>query len=152
MAALPTYLPLPEAARKYGLDESRIRALVESGTIKAAMVGDTVVVQESEVQNSGKPLRKEDLPEWKKHAHLKGTSIWILKAADDYAVPFSTIRGWVQKKYIRVIGSDGKKVLLNEQDVAYCAEIYHQRKGQGRWLFDSDGIPYKPKTGQLSPA
>ncbi len=149
MAALPTYLPLPEAARKYGLAEARIKSLIESGTIKAAMVGDTVVVSESEVQNSGKPLRKEDLPEWKKHAHLKGTPIWILKAAEVYTVPFSTIRGWVQKGYIGVIGSEGKKVLLNEQDVAYCADIYHLRKGQGKWLFDKDGLPYKPGTGQL---
>ncbi len=64
MAALPTFLPLPEAARKYGLDEARIKSLIESGTIKAAMVDDTVIVSEAEVQNSGKPLRKEHLPEY----------------------------------------------------------------------------------------
>ncbi len=80
MAALPTCLPLSESARKYGLDEARIRALVESGTIKAVMIGETIVVQESEVQNSGKPLRKEDLPEWKAFTHLAGIPIWMMRA------------------------------------------------------------------------
>jgi len=71
MAALPTYLPFPEAARKYGLAETRIKSLIESSTIKAAIIGEDVFVAEAEVQNQGKALRKEDLPEWKKHAHLK---------------------------------------------------------------------------------
>ncbi len=151
MAALPTYLPLPEAARKYGLDESRIRALVESGTIKAAMVGDTVVVQESEVQNSGKPLRKEDLPEWKKHAHLKGTPIWISEAERKYNIPNPTIWRWMKSGIIARLGMDGNKTLIDEVDVAYCAEIYHSRNAkQGRRLFDSNGLPYKLKTGPLA--
>ncbi len=98
MTALPTFLPLPEAARKYGLDEAQIRALVESGTIKAAMIGETIVVQESEVQNSGKPLRKEDLPEWKAVEHLKGIGIGAGEASEKYGVGFSTIFRWYQKK------------------------------------------------------
>ena len=151
MAALPTYIPLPEAARKYGLDESRIRALVESGTIKAAMVGDTVVVQESEVQNSGKPLRKEDLPEWKKHAHLKGAPIWVSEASRKYDIPHPTISRWVRAGIIKQMGMDGNKTLLDEADMAYCAEIYHSRDTrQGRRLFDDAGLPRKPKTGPLA--
>jgi|GEM_PF-4164517 len=31
LPALPTLLPLPEAARKYGLDEAHLRSLVEKG-------------------------------------------------------------------------------------------------------------------------
>jgi predicted site-specific integrase-resolvase len=150
MATLPILLPLSEAARKYGLDEARLRALIAKGTIRAAMMNNQVVISEDDAQAQAKPLRKEDLPEWKKHAHLKGTPIWILKAAEKYRVPFSTLRGWVTKGYIKVVGSEGKKVLLNEQDIAYCTEIYHRRKGQGKWLFDSNGLPYKPKTGPLA--
>lgn len=149
MAALPTFLPLPEAARKYGLDEARIRALVDSGTIKAAMVGDTVVVQESEVQNSGKPLRKEDLPEWKKHAHLHGNEIGVGEGSRKYDIPVSTLHRWALKNIVKIIGREGQKVLLDEADVAYAAEVYKKRKGQGKWLFDDNGLPYKPKTGPL---
>jgi len=149
MSALPTYLPLPDAARKYGLDEARIRALVESGTIKAAMVGETVVVSEAGVQNSGKPLRKEDLPEWKRHAHLKGTPIWISEAARKYGIADRTIINWVKRGFIRTLGHEKNRKLMDEADIAYCAEVYNQRKGQGKWLFDDNGLPYKPKTGPL---
>ncbi len=154
MAALPTFLPLPEAARKYGLDEARIRALVESGTIKAAMIGETIVVQESEVQNSGKPLRKEDLPEWKKHAHLKGVEIGFTESAEKYGIRLSSLQRWFKRGIIAEVkrekGLGGEKIYLDEADVAYCAEIYQNRGGRGKWLFGEGGLPYKPRTGPLS--
>ncbi len=146
---LPVFLPLPEAARKYGLSQARLKSLIENGKIRAGVIEGKMVVSEEEVREQA-VVRKEDLPEWKKFAHLEETPIWILKAAEKYRVPFSTLRGWVTKGYIKVVGSEGKKVLLNEQDIAYCAEIYHRRKGQGKWLFDSNGLPYKPKTGSLA--
>lgn len=150
MAALPVYLPIADAARKYGLDEARIRSLVESGTIKAAMVNNTLVVQESEVQNEGTPLRKEDLPEWKKHAHLKGTPIWISEAERKYGIANPTIWRWAKSGIIARLGMDGNKALIDEADMAYCAEIYHSRDTkQGRRLFDSNGLPYKLKTNSL---
>jgi len=148
MAALPTYIPLPEAARKYGLAEARIRALVESGTIKAAMVGDTVVVQESEVQHSGKPLHKEDLPEYKAVEHLRGTGVGVGEASEKYGIGFSTIFRWYQKGLIgeveRVMVQGGEKILLDECDVAYCVSVYRKIGGQGRRVFDKNGLPYRP--------
>ncbi|MCX7756085.1 MAG: hypothetical protein N2117_12720 [Anaerolineales bacterium] len=154
MAALPTYLPLAEAARKYGLDEARLRTLAENGTIRAAMIGDTIVVSESEVKNSGKPLRKEDLPEWKKHAHLKGVEIGLAEAAEKYEINPITIFGWFKKGVIselrRITGLGGEKILLDEADVAYCAEVYKKVGGkQGKRVFDKHGLPYKPRTGPL---
>jgi len=149
MATLPVFIPLSEAARKYGLDEAYLRQMVERGKIRAAMVAGEMVVSEEEVRKAV-VTRKEDLPEYKKYEHLRGNSIWILKAAENYEVPFSTLRGWVKKGYIRIIGQRGKKVLLDEQDVAYCSGIYHQRRGQGKWIFEENGIPYKPKTDILS--
>ncbi|GAP06189.1 hypothetical protein ATHL_01035, partial [Anaerolinea thermolimosa] len=38
MVTLPTFLPVPEAARKYGLDEARLRALIEKGKIRAGVI------------------------------------------------------------------------------------------------------------------
>ena len=85
----PDSPPLPEAARKYGLDEAHLRSPVESGNIKAAMVMDNVVVDEGEVAKT--ILRKEDLPEYKKYAHLKGKEIWVSEAARKYNLLHPTI-------------------------------------------------------------
>ncbi|HCE17667.1 MAG TPA: hypothetical protein DEQ80_07390 [Anaerolinea thermolimosa] len=148
MAALPTFLPLPEAARKYGLDEARLRALIEEGKIRAGVIAGEMVVSEDELRDQA-VTRKEDLPEYKKHAHLRGTSIWINEAARKYDIPGPTITVWVQRGIIRTLGYDKNRKLIDEADIAYCAEIYHQRKGQGKWLFDENGMPYKPKTGPL---
>lgn len=154
MAALPVYLPIADAARKYGLDEARIRSLVESGTIKAAMVNNTLVVQESEVQNESTPLRKEDLPEWKKHAHLKGVGIGINEASEKYGVVFATVFRWYKKGLIgeveRATVQGGEKIFLDECDVAYCVDIYRKIGGQGRRVFDKDGLPYKSKKDTTS--
>lgn len=140
-------LPLTEAARKFGVAEGNLRALVDKGKIRAGKLpSGEIVVSEQDTQ-AQKPTAKEDLPEFKKHAHLKGTPIWIGEAARKYNLLQQTISKWVKMGIIRRIGEEGYKVLVDEADVAYCAEIYHQRGGQGRWLFNSDGTPYQPKTG-----
>ncbi|MEW6287658.1 MAG: helix-turn-helix domain-containing protein [Chloroflexota bacterium] len=150
MAALPTFLPLPEAARKYGLSQARLRSLVESGKIKAAMIGKNIVVSEDEVKDQA-VIRKEDLPEYKKHAYLKGVPIWISEAERKYGIPNPTIWRWMKSGIIARLGMDGNKTLIDEADVAYCAEIYRSRNTkQGRRLFDNNGLPYKPKTGPLA--
>jgi len=154
MVALPTLIPLSEAARKYGLEEARLRELVEKGKIRAGRLpgSDEVLVSEDEVRGEAiqeKGLRKEDLPEYKKHADKRGKPIWISKAARDYRIPHPTIVRWVKAGYIRQLGLDGNKVLIDEADVAYCSEIYRQRGRQGRILFNSDGTPYKPKTSPM---
>jgi excisionase family DNA binding protein len=145
---LPIFLPLPEAARKYGVSEARLKTMIDNGKIKAAMIGEQVIVPEEEVQNAS--LRKEDLPEYKRHAHLKGNPIWVTEAARKYAIPQPTISRWVKGGIIKQIGMDGKKTLLDEADVAYCAAVYHSGDPkQGRRLFDGEGRPRKPKTGPL---
>lgn len=148
-ASLPVLLPLPEAARKYGLTEARLKSMIERGTIKAAMMMDTLVVDEDEVR-AKTVQRKEDLPEYKKHAHLKGKAIWVSEAARKYGLLHPTILKWVKAGVIRQLGTTGNKVLLDEADVAYCAEIYHRFGTQGRKLFDDNGLPYKAKTGPLA--
>jgi hypothetical protein len=150
MVALPTLIPLSEAAHKYGLDEARLRELVEKGKIRAGRLpgSDEVLVSEDEVRGEAiqeKGLRKEDLPEYQKHAHWKGIGIGINEAAKEYRVPYVTVYQWMSSGIIRKIGRDGQKVLLDRADIAYCAEIYHQRGVKGRKLFNPDGTPYKPK-------
>ncbi len=146
--ALPILLPIDEAARKYGLDLSRLHDLIERGKIRAAIIAGETVVNEEEVRDEAieqNNLSKEDLPEYKKHAHLRGNPIWISEAARKYNLLAQTIWKWVKAGYIKQLGLNGNKVLIDEADVAYCAEIYRQRGKMGRVLFNSDGTPYKRK-------
>ena len=139
---LPIYIPLKDAARKYGLSMRELRKLAESDKIAAATLPDgDVIVNEIELKS---PLKKEDLPEYKMHAHLKGEEIGMNEAARKYKIGTVTIYGWVKKGIISIIRREGQKVLINEADVAYCAEVYHSRGGsQGKRIFDRNGLPYK---------
>jgi predicted DNA-binding transcriptional regulator AlpA len=157
MVALPVFIPLSEAARKYGLEEARLRALIEKGKIRAGVVAGEMVVSEEEVRGEAiqqKGLRKEDLPEYQKHAHLKGRGISLPKAVEKYGLNPSTIFRWYKKGIIAEAGREidlgGERILYDEADVAYCSEIYSKSGGQGRRVFDKNGLPYKPKTGPLA--
>lgn len=143
MAALPTFLPLPEAARKFGLEESRLHALVETGKIGAAVAMGEVVVSEEEVRSQ--VTKKEDLPEYRQFSYLSNVAIGMGEASRKYKVGVVTIHGWVKKGIIAIIGREGQKVLIDEADVAYCANIYHKIGGQGKRIFNSDGTPYQSK-------
>ena len=139
MAALPTFISTAEAAHRLGVSEARVRRMIEAGTIKAVNVGGDTVVGEASIRGL---IPKEELPEYRKYTNLKGMPIWISKAARQYDVTLSVMHRWVIRGYIARLGKDKNKILLNEQDVAYCAEIYHQHGGQGKWIFNADGSPY----------
>ena len=147
---LPTYIPVAEAAEKYGYDLDELKKMARSGKINAAVLpdGDMVVSDDS---IKAKILKKEDLPEYKKFADLADETIWVSKAAREYDIAHQTISGWIKSGYIRKMGMQGNKRLLNAQDMAYCAEVYKFRKGQGKRIFVQDGMPCTPKTGPLSP-
>lgn len=91
---------------------------------------------------------KDQLPEYQQFAWLAGRKLGIAEAARKYSIPHPTISRWVRRGLIAVLDRDGQKVLINEQDIAYCAYIYHNNGGgvQGRRLFSSNGTPYEPKT------
>ena len=150
LPTIPVYIPLEDAAKKYGYALVELKRLAQSGKISAAVLPDgDMVVSETSVKS--KVRKKEDLPEYKKHAELSEETIWVSKAARDYDIPQQTISRWTQLGYIKRMGKQGNKILLNAQDVAYCADIYNTRKGQGKRIFDKDGTPYIPKTGPLPP-
>ncbi len=146
MAALPTFLPLPEAARKYGLDEARLRQLIERGKIRAGVVAGEMVVSEDEVkkraekeQDSG--VRKEDLPEYQQFSYLSNSYLGINEASKKYRIPYTTLYRWIRRGFISVKGQAGQKVLISEQDVAFCELIYRPQKRQGKKIFTANGIP-----------
>jgi transposase-like protein len=160
MVTLPTFLPIPEAARKYGLEEARLRQLVEKGKIRAGVVAGEMVVSEEEVQKrvereiqkraereQGSGVRKEDLPEWKQFSHLDGKGIGLSEAAQSYKVNAPTIYRWYKAGFIRKVGKKtvrgGTKMLLNEADVAYCAYVYlHSGWSRGKRVFRKEGLPH----------
>ena len=149
--ALSTYIPISDAARKYGYKVAELRNLAESGKIDAVQLPDgDVVVSENTVKNT---LRKEDLPEYRRYKHLAGVEIGIGEAARKYDVPQPTISRWVHRGIITKIRQDGQKILIDEQDVAYCTRIYQRKTGdnRGRRLFTQDGTPYQPKSEEALP-
>ena len=158
MAALPTFISTAEAAQQLGVSKARLQRMIEAGTIRAANIGEETVVSEASVNKYHKKqqpisqpsgLRKEDLAEYRKFKPLRGKVIWVRKAEEKYGVPSPTITSWAKRGYIAVIGQDGNKTLLDEQDVAYCAAIYQANRGQGKWLFNTDGTPYVPRAEKM---
>jgi len=154
MAALPTFISTAEATHQMGVSVAHLRRMIDDGSIKAANVGGETVVSEASIRKFHKQqpisqpsgFQKEDLPEYKKLASFRGQSISIAEASRKYTINFSTLRRWVQRGFVQVLGTDKNKTLINEQDVAFCAETYRNNHGQGRWLFNVDGTPYIPRS------
>lgn len=138
------YLTIPEAARMAQVTENLLNELVLSGRIRATMLatsGITLVNKDDALQL----LPRDQRPEYQKHAHLSGTCIGIREASVKYSIPHQTISRWVEKGYIQIIQREGRKVLIDEADIAYCAEVYKANPGQGKWLFTQNGNPYTKK-------
>jgi len=157
MAALPTFISATEAAHELGISESRLNAMIESGVIKAAIIHGETVISETSIHKFNKQqpisrptgIRKEDLPEYRKYRKYIGIPIWISNASRKYDIPNQTIVRWVAKGIIKRIGTDKNKVLIDQADIAYCAEIYRSHPGRGKWLFNTDGTPYKRQSKKV---
>jgi len=115
------------------LTPTQLKALVKRGILRV-------------MENYPIPTTIEETPEYQKHAALRGQPIHISQASREYDIPSRTISRWVEKGYIPKLGTDGNKLLLDWSYVAYCAEVYQTRKGQGKWVFDENGLPYIPET------
>ncbi len=109
-------------------------------------------VYEKDIQKQAKEEEvlnqcKEDLPEFKKYLPLRGKGIGIAEAVEKYGLNASTIHRWYKHGIIakikRINLLSGKKILLDEADIAYCAEINKKFGGQGKRVFRRNGIPYK---------
>jgi hypothetical protein len=142
---LPSYISLNEAGRRLGLNPIRLQDLIRVGTLKAARIKGETVVDEEKVDEIATQPKKEDLEEYKQFLHLKREKIWLREAARKYGIHQPTLSRWVQAGHIKRVDSDGYRVYLNEQDVAYCATVYEERKGSGKRVFNKNGTPYQTK-------
>ncbi len=145
LPTLERFLTLSEASNRTKVAEAQLRAMIQAGRIKGAILPNGEIGV-SETTLPTPPTKKEQLPEYKKHAHLQGVEIGIGEAAREYDLNLSTVSRWVKAGYIRVLRQEGQKVLIDQADVAYCSEIYHRNGGHGKWLFNKDGTPYAPKS------
>ena len=145
--ALDRFITLSEAAQRMRTSVKETRSMIKSGKIKGGLLSDGAMVVSEDTIPKRKEKRKEDLPEYKKYAHLKGVGIGMGEASRKYNIPTPTISHWTKRKLIKIIKKEGQKIYIDEQNVAYCASIYNERKGQGKWLFNNDGTPFIPNNG-----
>jgi len=144
-SCLERLLSLAQAGEQLQLDEPALLRLVEDGVLWAAVLPDgSLGISQASLQEL---LPREQLPDYKEFAHLQGEPISISDAARKYEIQTSTLTRWMQRGYIARLGKDGRRTLLDEADVAYCAKVYRSDSGQGKWAFGSDGKPYR-KSGK----
>ncbi len=138
---LDIYVPPWQAARQLGMDMDTISQAIHEGRLHAAVMTDGTIGISQQSVNALLP--RESLPEYLESKELQGVPISINEAGRKYHLNTSTLTRWMQRGLIAQLGKAGNKTLLDEADVAYCARVYGQNKGQGKWAFDSSGRPYK---------
>ena len=145
LESLPSYISLNEAGKRLGLNSLRLQDLIRTGTLNAIRMKGETIVDEEKVEEIATQPKKEELEEYKQFAHLAGEKIWLREAARKYGIIHGTLSRWFKAGYIEQVESDGYRIYLNEQDVAYCSAIYEERKGPGKRVFNKDGTPYQTK-------
>ena len=150
MAALPQMISLKDAVKKVrGATIDDLRPLVEKGKIKGATINGEIYV--NALTLPAEIVKKETADEYENFSKLAGVGISISAAARKYNIPQPNISKWKKRGLILEIGKDKNKILVNEQDVAYCVSIYRkhsknnrsnkQGKIPGHWLFTETGAP-----------
>jgi predicted site-specific integrase-resolvase len=137
------YIYISEAAMHIGISEASLHEMIQTGKIPVAQLPNgEIAVSEPTVEEL---MPKEKHLEYQDVEKLRGVLLGINEASKKYEIPFSTLRGWIQRGFVDKVGKKGQKILIDEADVAYCAAVYHQKgASQGRWLFNPDGTPYTP--------
>jgi len=153
---LGSLIPLPTAAKRLGVSETDLRAMIEKGTISLGISpeGEIVITQNNQhmdVNNVLRSIHRDDF------VHLHDKRISVTEAAEKYNVIRRLIIEWTHKNYIEVLKPTkgrGSRMLINEADVAYCAKIHKTRKkagiASGAPLLDDKGAPYLLKHPALS--
>jgi predicted site-specific integrase-resolvase len=152
---VPTYLPLSDAAKKYGLSEKVLTQMVQEGKIEAVQLptGDLLVAAEKNGYND--PQTKEGIIT-KRFAHLRGQRISAYAAQKGHSIHHKNFLNWARAGYIKILHEEEHLVEMDAADVAYCAYIYNQKKTEyggrlaGVKIFDEIGNPYQVKYPDLS--
>lgn len=152
---IPTYLPLTEAAKKYGLSEAVLTQQIQAGKIEAVQLptGELLVAAES----NGYELKTKEEIITEKFAHLRGQAISPYTAEKEYhGIHRSNFIRWARAGYIKILHEEERLIEMDAADVAYCAYVYKQKKEKyegriaGVKIFDEEGNPYLVKYPDLS--
>ena len=144
-----SYIPLSKACRKYSLAKKDLLEAINAGTIAAVELktGELLVVDPGD--DPCLDIKRDDF------VHLHNISIGLRQAAKKYAIPVSTLSGWVKAGYIKT-PTRSYRLQMNEADVAYCAavykvkyDLYHGRMS-GVPIFDENGNPYQAKYPEMA--
>jgi len=127
---LERLIPIHDAAKLLGLSETRLRELVQAGTIKGAILpGGDIGVSENAAEINALNEKLQAITQ-EQFIHLRGNKITITDAEQKYGIPNRTIRKWIGHNYIQVIDR-GYPVKIDEGNLAYCAAIYSERQKAG---------------------
>jgi hypothetical protein len=154
---VPTYIPLSDAAQKYGISEEALTQLIEAGKIEAVQLssGELLVAAENGKYKTKEQIIAEEFSE------LRGQVISASEASRKYSkvydisIPQPNFSRWADAGYIEV-RERGYRLQLDEADVAYCAKVYAEKYKQynGRMkgvpIFDEHGNPYQLKYKELA--
>ena len=149
---VPTYLHLSEAADKYNLSENVLTQLIQAGKIEAVQLpsGELPVA----ANNDSQQIRTKEQIIAEKFKDQREQPITVSEASEKYEILGRTIREWISLNYIHVVDDDSYPMKIDEAEVAYCAEIFHERKAagirSGAPLLDNYGLPYELKHPELS--
>ena len=151
---IPTYIPLDQAARHYGLPKKVLTQEIQAGKIQAVQLpsGDLLVAAE----NNGQDYQTKEEIIAQKFTHLKGQTINAYQAQQDYGIHPSTFIRWARAGYIEIIREKERLIEMDAADVAYCAYVYEQKKEEyggktsGVRIFDKNGNPYQVKYPDLA--
>ena len=147
---VPTYIPLADAAQKYGIPEKTLTQLIETGKIEAVQLSSGELLVTADIISP--PQTKEQLVT-EKYSHLSGQRITVSDAAEKYSVDRRNLLNWKSKGYIAVL-KPGYQMELDEAEVAYCVDVFQKQQEAGikygTPLFDENGLPYKLKHPDLS--
>ncbi len=158
---VPTFLPLDDAARKFGLPKKVLTEQIQAGKIEAVKLPTGELLVADKLNNSYQHKTKDQIIA-EKYSHLRGRII----SASGGSRKYSEIHGviitpqilarWANAGYISIIGR-GYRLELDEADVAYCADIYAQKAQEygtdrmvGVRIFDPGGNPYQLKYPEVA--
>lgn len=120
--SLMTMVELETAAKETGASTEHIERLIELGLIQAAqnLERHTIIPLE-------RLRRLESILEGVDLSEIEGQPIHLAEASRDYGIPVSSLSRWYRSGYIRKMGKDRNRVLLNEADVAFVKLVIESR-------------------------
>ena len=115
-----------DAAQKYDIPEGVLERLIKEHMVRVQDNGQRMLYEDDVAALQHLSRRK--------FRHLEDRGITVSKAGEQYGIPHGTISRWAGQKKIRTVAREGRRLYVNESDVAYAkllSEELGMRKGRG---------------------